>query len=256
MRNLLHHVEADWDADADGPQARAALQRWAERHPDLGAFASPGDLVRRCHSRTDPAAVTAAEALVGEARSDPWAARTVLAVVLPGLGKLIRSNHDLIGEFREPFATLAELEQFVLCAAYERIAAGTSPSATRQLRAVLVATAERLRAHARAHHRECRRRVPLADTVADPLGAQRTDAEELTAVLVDAVRRQVLRVVDARLVYTTRVAGHSPAEVAAALSWQPASLRRRRHRVERALATELNGLPVPGHIVATAKVGT
>lgn len=148
-----------------------------------------------------------------------------------------------------------ELEQFVLCAAYERIAAGTSPSANWQLRAIVVATAERLRARARGHHRECQRRVPLADTVADPLGGQRSDAEELTALLVDAVERQVLRVVDARLVYTTRVAGHSPAEVAAALSWQPASLRRRRHRVERALAAELYGLPVPSHVVAAAKVG-
>lgn len=255
MRNLLHDVEADWVRDADGFDARAALARWRHKHPELGAFTSPGDLVRRCHSRTDPDSVRAADTLMDEARDDPWAARTILAVLLPGLGRLIRARRDLIGDNREPFASVEELDQFVLSTAYERIAEGPSPSRTCQLQAVLDTTAGRLRNHATAHHRDFSRRGELSDNIPDPLGGGRTTAEELAAALVDAVERGVLRAGDARLVYATRVAGHSTAELADAMSWQRPSLRRRRQRVERLLAAEVQGDDRPTGRPVAARAG-
>jgi DNA-directed RNA polymerase specialized sigma24 family protein len=213
------------------------MARWAEALPEVGPFGSPGELVRRCH-RHDAEAVRAADALAATAGADPLAARTILAVLLPGLASLVRTRRDLVGDHREPFASLAELDQFVLAVAWEYITEAAAAPAGWRLATVLRRTAKKVRTHAAAHHRQCRRRVAFDEVMVPPSAGGRTHAEELALALTDAVQRGVVSVRDARVVYATRVAGHSPRELAQVVSCNEYTLRRRRHRAERALAAD------------------
>src|SRR5205085_3791208 len=144
--------------------------------------------------------------------------------LLPGLAALARDHLDMVGGAREPFSTLDELNQFIVATAYERITEVAAEAERFRLRIVVDSTWARLRVHARAHRRNHDRTVPLRDGPNRLAAPSRTDAEELALVLVDAVERRVLRPVDARLVYTTRVSGHSAAALAGVLDWNPDSL--------------------------------
>jgi len=255
MANLLRDLQQAWDREGDSAEARAALARWATRHADLTTFSSPAELVRACHSRTNSRAWRLVDALTEEAEGDRWATRTVLQVVLPALATMARNHRDMARGGSEPFDAVAELDQFIICTAYERIPLIAAQTPTYRLRAIVDSTWSRLRVHAAAHRRDCDSRVTLdaagATLVAPPA---RTDAEELALTLVDAVERRVLRIVDARLLYATRVAGHSAAELAEVLDWQTGSLLRRRHRVQQVMAAEVLGQRRPRHdSVAPAK---
>ena len=253
MDNLLRELQQAWDHDGESRQARAALARWAEGHPGLAGYASPAQLVRACHSRTDPVAEQLVDALTEEAARDPWATRTVLQALLPGLAALVRQHHDLVGDGREPFSCTADLDQFVVSTAFECITQIAGRADSHRLRGILDSTWSRLRRHARAHRRDWDGRAPLAEAGEHRASPARTDAEELATVLIDAVERRLLRPTDAGLVYATRVVGQAPAEVAATLDCRVATLVRRRHRVEQVLAAEILGQPRPrGCYVASA----
>jgi hypothetical protein len=72
----------------------------------------------------------------------------------------------------------------------------------------------------------------VADVVANPA---RSDAEALALAVVDAVRAQRLAVDDARVIYATRVLGHTPAELTSAEGRKVRALRAQRVRAERRL---------------------
>ncbi|MGH2353475.1 MAG: hypothetical protein ACRDJN_17870 [Chloroflexota bacterium] len=251
MANLFRDLEDTWERDGESAGARSALQEWSTTRPALARFATPAELVRLAHRR-DASARDLIEAITEEAASDPWAARTVLQALLPGLAALASQHLDLVGTAREPFATFAELDQFLVCTAYERITQVAAEVPLFRLRTVLDSTWARLRAHARAHRRDHDRRISLSDVHGGIAAPARSDAETLALLLVDAVERRVLRPADARLVYTTRVCGHSTTEVAKRMGYNLDSLRRRRHRVEQVLVAEVQGEMRPRRCVASA----
>jgi hypothetical protein len=245
MTNLLRDMQRQWEHDGNGTIARNALRKWAQCDPGLARFDSPAHLVRACHRRSDSAACDSLERLTAVAPADPWAARTVLQAVLPGLASLARAHYDMVGLAPEPFATVDELDQFLVCTAFECITQLGSEVGRYRLRTILDTTWTRLRAHAGAHRREQRRREVLDGGECGNAAPARTEAEELAALLVDAVERRVLRPIDAGIVYTTRVAGHSPTEVAEVLQWKLKTLYRRRDRTEAVVAAEALGRPRP-----------
>ena len=255
MGNLFRDLQQAWNTEGESSEARAALARWAEHRPELHAFTSPAHLLRACHSRSNPTARRLVDELTEEAAHDAWATRTVLQAVLPGLGAMARQHRSLANGGREPFSSIAELDQFLVCTAYERIPAVAAEQPHYRINTILDSTWTRLRSHAAAHRRDVDSRVPLDEANSLVAAPSRTDAEELALTLVDAVERRVLRTVDARLLYATRVAGHSAADLADTLDWQTASLLRRRHRVQQVMAAEVLGEPRPRHgCVAPAKV--
>lgn len=253
MDNLLRDLEHTWAHDGRSADAIAALSRWTTTRPGLTSYSTPADLVAAAHSRRDAVAVRLVEDLTAEAPSDRWAARTVLHALLPGLGALARLRRNLVGP-GEPFDSIRELDQFIVCAALERIAqVFASPTTAFGLHDILASTTRRLRTHVAGHRRERHARAPLDAAAARVAPPARTAAEELAAVLVDAVERGLLRPVDAGLVYTTRVVGQAPADLAASLAWRTPSLVRRRHRVEQVLAADALGQTKPrGCYVAAA----
>jgi hypothetical protein len=66
-------------------------------------------------------------------------------------------------------------------------------------------------------------------------GPARSGAEALALAVVDAVRAQRLAVDDARVIYATRVLGHTPAELASAQGRAVRTVRAQRVRAERRL---------------------
>lgn len=247
--NLLRDLERAWASDGAGPDAIAAIQRWAADEPRFGRFAHPAALVAACQSRRDQRAEQLVEDLADRALADPWAARTILQALLPGLAALTASHRKLVGP-RRVFATLNEMDQFVLCTAFERITEVGAKTDQFRLRCVQDTTWARVRSHAAAHRREQARRAPLEAVAMRAAPPERTSAEELTIVLVDAVERGVLRRADAGLVYTTCVAGHAPADVASTLKTGTASLVRRRHRVAQVVVAHADGRRRPTSCVA------
>ena len=165
MANLFRDLEDTWERDGESADARSALQGWATTRPALARFTTPAELVRLAHRR-DASARDLIEAITEEAASDPWAARTVLQALLPGLAALASQHLDLVGTAREPFATFAELDQFLVCTAYERITQVAAEVPLFRLRTVLDCTWARLRAHARAHRRDHDRRITLTTSMA------------------------------------------------------------------------------------------
>ena len=199
------------------------------------------------HRRGALEAKALVDALTEKAPSDAWAARTVLHALLPGRAAMSRDHLDMVGPAREPFGDVDDLDHFVVSTAYERIAEVASEVLRYRLRTVLDSTWSRLRTHAKANRRDHDRRVDLAGC---PPAPARSAAEELALILVDAVERRVLRPADARLVYTTRVAGHSVAELAETLACKQHPLLRRRARVEHVLAAEVLGRRRPTGLAA------
>jgi hypothetical protein len=72
----------------------------------------------------------------------------------------------------------------------------------------------------------------VPDVVASPA---RSGAEALALAVVGAVQAHRLAVDDARVIYATRVLGHSPAELARAQGRDVRALRAQRARAERRL---------------------
>jgi len=251
MATLFRDLEDTWERDGESAGARSALQGWATTRPALARFATPAELVRLAHQR-DASARDLIEAITEEAASDTWAARTVLQALVPGLAALASQHLDLVGAAREPFATIAELDQFLVCTAYERITQVAAEVPHFRLRTVLDSTWARLRVHARAHRRDHDRRIALSDGHDGVAGPARSEAETLALLLIDAVERRVLRPADARLVYATRVSGHSTTELAQSMGCKLDAVRRRRHRVEQVLAAEVQGAMRPRKCVAAA----
>ena len=250
MAKLFRDLQQAWERDGTSADARSALARWAQTEPVLAAHVSPAGLVTAVHRRGADDAKALVEALTERAATDAWAARTVLHALLPGLAAISRDHIDMVGAPREPFRNVEELYHFVVATAYERIVEVAAEVPRYRLRSVLDSTWSRLRTHAKAHRRDHDRRVEIDDLPGGQPGPARTAAEELALILVDAVERRVLRPADAGLVYSTRVAGHSVAELAATMACKQHSLLRRRARVEHVLAAEVLGRRRPTGLAA------
>jgi len=234
--NLFRALGDDWMSWADGPPARATMKRWAQVEPALAGLVSPAAIVKRCHVRGDPEAANAVLGAVLRLADEELAARTVLQAVLPSLAARVRRcvrgrGVISVGEQER----LADLDQEVVTAALERIRelAGTSPSWPAN--AIVLETWRRVRRVAIAESRRKASVVSLMAAVDRPAGPPRSKAEEVAALLVEAVASQTVPAQSAAVVYSTRVLGHSFEEVAAIQGRGLWAVRRDRSRTELSL---------------------
>ncbi|MDQ3461827.1 MAG: hypothetical protein M3471_02140 [Actinomycetota bacterium] len=235
--NLFKIAEAEWGREAERRPARGACARWAQHHDVLEGMASPAEVVRCCQVRGHPrrsAAVLAA--VLSHAGDDPWAARTVLQAVLPGLASVSRRARPLVGPMGV-WLTVDELDQHVMVTACERIAtlAGEAPRPW-PAAAIVDSTWQRLRDFASAERRRSGRRADLVE-LGEPVSVpEASAAEELANVLAEAVERGILEPVDGWLVFASRVQGRGVEDLAAEMGCHPRWLWRRRVHAERLLA--------------------
>lgn len=232
---LFDVLDAEWEVVCASPQAPVAFGRWAMVEPALAGMASPAEAVRSCRAATPAAAAAVLGALLRHA-GDPLATRAVLQAVVPALRTLAArraggSRHLT----RQAWEAGDDFEADVVEVALRRIAvlAGTSPTWPAQ--AICESTWMTLRAALVRSSRwgpPTSLNVDVANVVASPA---RSGAEALALAVVGAVQAHRLAVDDARVIYATRVLGHSPAELASAQGRDVRALRAQRARAERRL---------------------
>ena len=231
LPRLFLLLEDDWLRAGRSSDASAALGRWAEKHPILNGLGHPAAVVDRCHSRVEGAPPLVA-AVLAEAGHDPWAARTVLQVVLPGLLAVVRRASCYVGGQRPVWQSPDELHQDVVLLAIERIHALAGAGHSYPCRAVVDGTWQRVRHHAASVRLALAARADIDagdDVLASP---DRTSLEELGRTVIEAVNAGALSTLDAGLVYSCHVAGYGVAELAPGTGRTARSLWRRRRRAE------------------------
>ncbi len=232
---LFEALDAEWAVVGASPPARAALERWAMAEAALAGMSSPAEAVRSCRAAMPGAAAAVLGALLRHA-GEPLAARSVLQALVPALRTLAARRAGGSRQLtRHTWEAADDFDADVVEVALRRIAelAGTSPPWPAQ--AICESIWMTVRA---ALVRSSRWGTPasLDDNVADVVASPaRSGAEALALAVVDAVRARRLAVDDARVIYATRVLGHTPAELASAQGRKVRALRAQRVRAERRL---------------------
>lgn len=239
--NIIKALDDEWKMLGTSRRYREALARWGEAEVVLAGFSSPAEVVNRAERRGDSAAANELVGALLRLAADPLAARTLLQALLPGLAsRAARGQWAARASRRCPAVCegLAELDQEVVAAAWERIMAlaGTSPDWPACT--IVDGAWRRVRQRAETARARACRSMPLARAARVEANLGRSAPEALTVHLVGEVRRGRMRPAEAGLVYSTRVLGHSPAELGARLGVDPRALRARRARIERRLAAQ------------------
>lgn len=225
MARLRDALELEWLTLSSGPTAEEAARRWGEAEPALAGLVSAAAVVRSANRR---GAVRRSNDILGAllrlAPEDGLARRALLQTLLPALNALAL-------RYRCAEERGDERLQTVLVLALERIDDLAGQSISWPAVAIAGHVRDRLRRTARQGLLE----VPLDEAVHVTARPERTAAERLTGVVLDNLHLGTLGREDAALLYTTRIAGHSPARVAACRGLEPGLVRTRLHRAERRL---------------------
>lgn len=233
--SLFVALDAEWAAVGASPPARDAFGRWAMVEPALAGMASPAEAVRWCRAATPDAAAAVLGALLRHA-AEPLAARAVLQAVVPALRALaVRRAGGSRQLTRQTWEAADDFDADVVEVALRRIAALAGTSPTWPAQAICESTWMTVRA---ALVRSSRWGTPTSldeNVAAVVAGPARSGPEALALAVVEAVRAQRLAVDDARVIYATRVLGHTPTELANAEGRKVRTLRAQRVRAERRL---------------------
>ena len=209
--SVYDELDLQWRHIGSTPAARARLAAWSDAEPVLRPYPTPAEVVgditaarRSTHSRRLLRALL-------RASGDPFAARTTLQAMVPGL-RAERVIQPCYGHrIDERWATPADTYADLVCATWETIRAHAGETCDDPERLVVRAATRQLRTRRQAHVRAQRRRVPLDPDLhvgtVEMLDAGRTAAEQVTIALADAVRNATLSVEQARLLYATAVVG-------------------------------------------------
>jgi DNA-directed RNA polymerase specialized sigma24 family protein len=227
MELLGDGLEREWKALASRPESKEALRRWSAADPRLAGFIAFDELIAAV--RRPPSAKVGNDVLAALLRlgaEDRFARRCLLEAVMPGLIRLA-CRFPTCGEDAD------DRLQTVLLHAVERIHALAGQEVPWPAVAIGGYVRDHLRRAERAHRDAPAAPLEAAATI--PAASERTAADHLAGVLVDGLRRGTIRPDDAALLYTTRVAGHPTAAVAAAVGVDPVVLRTRRRRAEQRL---------------------
>ncbi len=227
---LFEKLDREWADFAQSAVGRAALSRWAVAEADLAGFVSPGELLEALRGRTAPGLRDRRMvALLRLAAEDAAARRVALQVVRPALSCIARLYFGRWGA--------ADASSAVIVVALERIA--TFPTDRRQtnLAGHIVRDTRHVlfqklgRELAAEEVFDTPRELSEAEDllVAPP---DRTAADRVTSIVVDAVRAGKITRRHAQLVLDSRLGGVPIQEIAAAWDRPPQTVRRMRQRVE------------------------
>jgi DNA-directed RNA polymerase specialized sigma24 family protein len=218
-------LDEEWRRLEVSDRAASALARWKVEEPALERFDSVGELFDALRDGVDdgPAVM---RTIVRLGRDDALARRLALQRLAPGLARAARAYSLRWGS--------DESAAMVLCFALERLA-GWNDSRAACPASAIVLEARRLLfvSHRRERDREDAEQPLMA--VEPPVSADASAGETLVELLVDAVNERQLDVPDAEIIFLTRIAGSSTAEVAKAVGCTAGHLRNRRTFAERAL---------------------
>ena len=234
---VFDRLDADFDAMSASTAGSDAIERWCT-DPDL-ASPSLHDLVARIWAAPVVEADRRLAALARLAPDDVVAARTLLQALRPGL----RTLGVRLG-FGRPDDAIFET---VIAAAWERIRTYPTTRPERIAANVLLDVRKAICAERRRATADAERQVP-ADEVEPSAWGISPSAEDTAhddgpvslavarSTLERAVRARTITAAGADIVWRTRVLDQPHADVADDIGVEPATLLRRRQRVERKLA--------------------
>jgi hypothetical protein len=201
-------LEADWQRTADSSIGRAAVRRWATADPALEGATSGHDVLAMCRERGEQG-WPGLTALLRLAADDEFAQQTVLQALLPGLLDLSRRARSRATDAGSAWVDEDELEQEVVVIAFERIRALAGTTEAWPASNLLHQTWRRLRTVLQGERRHRRVHRPLPPGVEVASAADRSPAEHLAQLVVDAVQEGRLAQEPAQLFYARRVLGDS-----------------------------------------------
>ncbi len=229
---LFRELNDEWAQTARSRVAIRSLKQWKVAEPALVEFRHLDSVVERAHGADRSQRDDVMAALLRCGKADQLALRVVLHIEMPGL--VCITNRFLPG----PHAS-DEVAAAVVAAAWQRIAhypldrrprniGGNIGLDTRQTASNML-------------FRNAGREIPDADlaTYRNPAPLIFDPAIALTNALTCAAQRSVVSYEDARLVALTRIYDVPIDELASQRRILPQSLRRRRLRVEAALAADV-----------------
>lgn len=231
---LCSRLDAEWRRVGASSAGRAAVRRWAGEEPALAGACSAVDVVARCQRSGDMRCRSEAlAAVLRRGGTDEFAVQTVIQVMLPGLLRVVRESRYLV-DCGSRWADDDELEQEVVTIAYERARALAGTTQVWPAKTLLDHTRGRVRVLA-ADERRWESRARYSDRSRD-VGSDcdRSPAEELAQVVVDAVRNGTLAEGPAGVFYTCRVLGFQARELPAG-ACSTRSMYRSVRRTEQAL---------------------
>lgn len=199
-------LDADWRRMAASPAGRAAVRRWVDEDPCFEGAHSAHDVLAMCREGADEG-WPVLRALLRVAAGDEFAQQTVMQALLPGLLDMSRRARARAARTCSGWVDEDELEQQVVVIAFERIRALAGTTQAWPARTLLDETWRRLRTVLEGEQRRREVCEPLARLVGVPSGAERSAAEHLAQLVVDAVRDGRLDRGPAQLFYATRVLG-------------------------------------------------
>ncbi len=220
--SVIGALEAEWQRIGATPAAACAeLRRWAVVEPVLGASASPADVLRQL---AEPGRGELATGVLGallHLADDPFAARSLLQAVLPGLkGVLVKGFNGQqlgLGSQRDGDAEL-------VAATWEAIRAHAGESPRFPARYVIGVAVRSLRTRHQVEARRQDHTVALDHERHAPvveLDDARTGDEQLALRIVEAVRSGDLAIEHARLLYATGVVGLRAVDAGRQVSLRP-----------------------------------
>jgi hypothetical protein len=204
-------LDAEWAGLAASLPARNQQERWQRSEAVLVGWDSPAAVVTaiiaaRRWGHGDPRLA----ALLRLAAEDDLAVRAVLQAILPGLRAepLRYSRHHC--RLAEPGDDLEEVTAELVGAAWEAIRARAGTTLVDPENTLVRAAVEKLRTRRRAEARTQARMVSLPSGEqggrAVEIADARSAAEQVVAILVDAVRANTVTARQADLFYAVRVA--------------------------------------------------
>src|SRR5918994_1828829 len=224
--DVVSRLEREWLALSRSIAVR--LPEWGARERVLARFDSADELIRFL-LRPGPWAARDAvlAALLAQARTEPLAARVVLAALLPGL-KRIAEQVILDARDRE------ELWQLLLACAWERIRRYPLERRPSRIAANLLLDTRRRALDSFTRERGLRAR-PVSTAPPAPAPSEAAAGGDVEVLLARAVRAGALSREEARLVLETRFYGVPLASIATVRGVHYDALRIRRSRAERRL---------------------
>lgn len=235
--HVLLDLDLEWEGLASSPLSARRLDEWRRRHRCFAPTCRLADLIPMVRDGEPRASTEMTWALLDLATDDPLAARTVLQVIVPGLGGELgwlrrwarRTDLNLIDG--------GDADQLLVLAAMEAIRHAVGQRRPWPILSLL-RRVHRVLLRETGAEESWQRTTVLSAVPSEPAAQASPDspAVELASVLRDASERGAVSKNDAALVWLTRVGGYQPAELASLYEANGECLRRRRHRAEARLA--------------------
>lgn len=216
---LFRELDREWARLASSRGARTRLEAWARDELALRYRRSLNELVATIRAGRPEESDGLLAALVRLAADDVLAARAVLQSLVPGLRVLART-YSWVDD-------ADEVDAIIVGAAWERIRTYKLDRRPRRIAANIVLDTRKVFIRA----------TRCDNTIAPAQATHKTADESLLALLIQAVSSGEASLEAANLVARTRLGDETLSAVATRDGVSLETLRQRRHRVERRLAT-------------------